>query len=86
MISYEETTARGAAQYKDILVHLDVVDLLAVFSQTGGMCAAIQIQLETGRELLIPMPRTLCPGPGPSDAGGESDWKHSMSTPMARSV
>lgn len=53
MMSYEETMAWGAAQYKDILDHLREVGLPAVFTQTGGICAAIQVQLETGRELLI---------------------------------
>lgn len=53
MMSYEETMSWGARQYQDILDRLDEVGLPAVFTQTGGMCAAIQVQLETGRELLI---------------------------------
>lgn len=52
-MSYEETMACGAGQYRDILERLDEAGLPATFIQTGGMCAAIQVQLETGRELLI---------------------------------
>jgi hypothetical protein len=53
MQTYEETMAFGRAQYADVLDRLNAVGLPAVFTQTGGMCAAIEVQLETGRTLLI---------------------------------
>jgi hypothetical protein len=53
MMSYEETMAWGAAQYADVLAVLEEKGLPATFTQTGGMCAAIEIQLETGHTLLV---------------------------------
>lgn len=53
MQTYEETMAFGHAQYADVLDRLHDAGLPAVFTQTGGMCAAIEVQLETGRTLLI---------------------------------
>lgn len=53
MMSYDETMAWGAAQYADVLAALEEKGLPATFTQTGGMCAAIEVQLETGRTLLI---------------------------------
>ena len=52
-MSYEDTMAWGAAQYADVLATLNEVGLPAVFTQTGGMCAAIEVQLETGQTLLV---------------------------------
>lgn len=53
MLTYTETMAYGANQYADILTMLEDAGLPAEFTQTGGMCAAIEVQLETGRTLLI---------------------------------
>lgn len=53
MMSYDETLAWGAAQYRDVLDRLDEEGLPATFTQTGGMCAGIEVQLETGHTLLI---------------------------------
>ncbi len=53
MLSYEETMQAGASQYREVLDALDRVGLPAAFTQTGGMCAAIEVLLETGRTLLI---------------------------------
>lgn len=53
MRSYDETMAWGAAQYADVLAVLDEKGLPATFIQTGGMCAAIEVQLETGHTLLV---------------------------------
>ncbi len=53
MMTYAETMAWGAAQYADVLTVLEEKGLPAVFTQTGGMCAAIEIQLETGHTLLV---------------------------------
>ncbi len=52
-MSYDETMAWGADQYSDVLKRLNDEGLPASFTQTGGMCAAIEVQLETGRTLLI---------------------------------
>lgn len=52
-MSYEETMAWGADQYRDVLARLESEGLPAHFTQTGGMCAAIEIQLETGHTLLV---------------------------------
>ena len=53
MMSYDDTMAWGARQYRDVLERLRVKGLPAVFTQTGGMNAAIEVQLETGHTLLI---------------------------------
>ena len=52
-MSYEDTMAWGAEQYADVLAALNKAGLPAVFTQTGGMCAAIEVQLETGATLLV---------------------------------
>lgn len=52
-MSYAETMAWGADQYRDVLNRLEAEGLPAMFTQTGGMCAAIEVQLETGHTLLI---------------------------------
>lgn len=53
MMTYEQTIAFGAGQYADVLEMLNREGLPATFTQTGGMCAAIEVQLETGQTLLI---------------------------------
>ena len=39
--------------YQDVLDRLAAAGLPAAFTQTGGMCAALEVQLETGHTLLI---------------------------------
>lgn len=45
--------ATGAQRYRDVLDSLLAEGLSATFTQTGGMCAAIEVALEGGRSLLI---------------------------------
>lgn len=44
---------RGASRYVDVIEALNTAGLPTVFTQSGGMCAALAVQLETGRHLLI---------------------------------
>ena len=53
MGGFKEAMAAGAAEYRDVLDALAAADLPAVFTQTGGMCAAVEVRLEDGRTLLI---------------------------------
>ena len=53
MMSYDETMAWGARQYADVLDTLSEHGLPAEFTQTGGMCAALEVHLENGHILLI---------------------------------
>jgi len=53
MMTFEETMAFGADQYSDVLEALDHAGLPSMFTQTGGMNAAIEVQLETGQTLLV---------------------------------
>jgi hypothetical protein len=53
MMSYDETMRWGEAQYADVLQELQAAGFPAVFTQTGGMCAAIEVPLEAGHRLLI---------------------------------
>jgi len=53
-MTYEETMSWGASQYADVIARLETEGFpLAEFVQTGGMCAAIEVQLETGHTLLL---------------------------------
>lgn len=52
-MSYEETMAWGARQYLDVLDALAAVGLDGEFTQTGGMCAALQVTLDGGFYLLF---------------------------------
>lgn len=52
-MSYEDTLAWGARQYHDVLDELAQVGLEAEFTQTGGMCAALQVMLDGGYYLLL---------------------------------
>ena len=52
-MSYDETMNWGARQYADVLAALRRNGLPAQFVQTGGMCAAIEVQLEAGFQLLV---------------------------------
>jgi hypothetical protein len=53
MMSYEATMRAGARAYADILAALSAAGFPATFTQTGGMCAALEIQLEAGHTILI---------------------------------
>ncbi len=49
----DEAMAVGAARYADVITALNDAGLSAVFTQTGGMCAALEVTLEAGQHLLI---------------------------------
>ena len=50
---YAEAMNAGRAQYRDVLSALATVGLFAEFTQTGGMCAAIDAVLDGGAVLLV---------------------------------
>lgn len=50
---HEALLAAGAAEYADVLAQLTTAGLPCHFTQTGGMNAAIEVQLETGQTLLL---------------------------------
>lgn len=52
-MTYEETMAWGADQYRDVVAALRSAGLAAEFTQTGGMCAAIMVPLDGGHYLLL---------------------------------
>lgn len=52
-MTYEETMAWGACQYRDVTEALAQAGLRAEFTQTGGMCAAIEVPLDGGHYLLL---------------------------------
>lgn len=52
-MTYEQTMRRGAAEYADVLQALWGAGFPASFTQTGGMCAALEVRLEAGATLLI---------------------------------
>jgi hypothetical protein len=52
-MTYEQTMAYGAEQYRDVLHALAASGLPAEFIQTGGMCAAIEVALDSGSYLLL---------------------------------
>ncbi len=51
--SVDEAMAVGTARYADIIAALEAAGLPTVFTQTGGMCAALEVTLEAGQHLLI---------------------------------
>lgn len=53
-MGYEETMQAGAARYGDVteMLRRDF-GVAATFTQTGGMCAAIEMMLETGAMVLV---------------------------------
>lgn len=53
MTTYEQAMAIGAQRYSDVLSMLNAAGLTSVFTQTGGMCAAIETCLEEGYTLLL---------------------------------
>ena len=52
----------GTERYRDVIDALNAQGLPTIFTQTGGMCAALEVTLETGRYLLI------------TDAGDSLSW------------
>jgi hypothetical protein len=52
----------GTERYQDAIDALNAQGLPTFFTQTGGMCAALEVTLETGRYLLI------------TDAGDSLSW------------
>ncbi len=52
-LTYDETMAWGAAQYADVTGAMGADGLRAEFTQTGGMCAAIEAVLDGGFYLLV---------------------------------
>lgn len=50
---YEATMMAGAAQYQDVIDALNEAGLPTSFIETGGMNAALEVQLEAGETLLI---------------------------------
>lgn len=53
MFDYDTTMAIGRSRYQDVLDRLTATGLPAAFTQTGGMCAALEVTLETGHTLLV---------------------------------
>ena len=49
----DEAMAIGTARYADVIAALEAAGLPTVFTQTGGMCAALEVTLEAGQHLLI---------------------------------
>lgn len=50
---FDQEMAAGASRYADVIEALGSAGLPTVFTQTGGMCAALEVTLETGQHLLI---------------------------------
>ena len=63
MPDYAETVRRGAAAYADVLDLLRACGLPAELTQTGGMCAALEVVLDSGHTLLV------------TDAQGSLAWE-----------
>ena len=53
MLTYEQTMALGQAQYQDVIDALSGAGLPTVFTQTGGMNAALEVRLDGGHTLLV---------------------------------
>jgi len=49
----DDAMAVGAIRYADVIAALNDAGLPTVFTQTGGMCAALEVTLEGGQHLLI---------------------------------
>jgi len=49
----DEAMAVGTDRYADVIAALEAAGLPTVFTQTGGMCAALEVTLEAGQHLLI---------------------------------
>lgn len=50
---YRQTMAYGEREYRDVLAALTECDYRAEFTQTGGMCAAIKLDLGSEQFALI---------------------------------
>lgn len=53
MLDYDATMAVGAYRYQDAIRLLTESGLPTTFTQTGGMNAALQVQLDGGHTLLV---------------------------------
>jgi len=53
LLTYEQTMALGQAEYQDVLDELGSAGLPAVFTQTGGMNAALEVRLDGGWTVLV---------------------------------
>ena len=53
MLDYDTTMRIGRSRYQDVLDHLTGAGLPATFTQTGGMCAALEVMLDSGHTLLV---------------------------------
>lgn len=53
MLDYDATMRIGQGRYQDVLDLLEAQGLSGVFTQTGGMCAALEVLLDSGHTLLI---------------------------------
>lgn len=53
VLTYSATLAAGADRYRDVLDVLGEAGLDAAFTQTGGMNAALEVQLDGGHTLLV---------------------------------
>lgn len=53
MLDYDTSMAIGQARYQDVIDHLEGAGLPATFTQTGGMCAALEVLLDSGYTLLV---------------------------------
>jgi len=49
----DDAMAVGKARYADVIATLNDLGLPTIFTQTGGMCAALEVTLEGGQHLLI---------------------------------
>jgi hypothetical protein len=52
-MNYDDTMRYGEAQYADVIEALRCAGWQAFFTQTGGMCAAIEVRLEAGASVLV---------------------------------
>lgn len=53
MLDYDTTMKIGQTRYQDVLNLLEEQGLGGTFTQTGGMCAALEVVLDGGHTLLI---------------------------------
>lgn len=53
MLDYPTTMKIGQSRYQDVLDLLQAQGLGATFTQTGGMCAALEVLLDSGHTLLV---------------------------------
>jgi hypothetical protein len=53
MLDYETTMKTGQDRYQDVLDRLRTAGMPGVFTQTGGMCAALEVVLDSGHVLLV---------------------------------